>query len=112
MKPGTTLIDIGAFIGDTAAYFAMNSNVKTIMAYEPHPSTFGILQDNVNELPEILKEKIRLKNKAIMEKEGYVANSSSSVTGSNKVRKIAEGGGGSMYFMRQRCQRSLKTSKR
>ncbi len=111
MKPGTTLIDIGAFIGDTAAYFAMNSNVKTIMAYEPHPSTFGILQDNVNELPEILKEKIRLKNKAIMEKEGYVANSSSSVTGSNKVRKIAEGGG-SMYFMRQRCQRSLKTSKR
>lgn len=35
IKPGTTLIDIGANIGDTTIYFSMNINVKRIEAYEP-----------------------------------------------------------------------------
>ena len=39
-KPHTTLIDIGAFIGDTATYFAMNSNIDKIIAYEPHPNLY------------------------------------------------------------------------
>ena len=35
IKPLTTLIDIGANIGDTALYFAMNPNTKEVIAFEP-----------------------------------------------------------------------------
>ena len=46
-RKGTTVIDIGAFIGDSAIYFAMNPNVSKVYAYEPLPSSFKKLQHNV-----------------------------------------------------------------
>ena len=85
MVEGTTLIDIGAFIGDTAVYFALNKNVRKIVAYEPHPKTFEVLKDNINQIPSVLRKKMVLKNMAILEKKGYVNNSNKDITGTNKV---------------------------
>ena len=37
ITPGTTVIDIGGFIGDTAVYFAMNKNAESVHVLEPMP---------------------------------------------------------------------------
>ena len=84
-KPHTTLIDIGAFIGDTATYFAMNSNIDKIIAYEPHPKTFKILSNNISALPKPIASKIKLKDTPIFNEEVYVSNSTNTITGTNKV---------------------------
>lgn len=90
-KPHTTLLDIGAFIGDTAIYFAMNPNIDRIIAYEPSPNTFKILQKNIAALPEGLRKKIEIKNIAILQEgEGYI-NSTDAVTGTNNVLRIVAG---------------------
>lgn len=36
IKADSTVIDIGANIGDTTLYFAMNPNVKRVLSYEPN----------------------------------------------------------------------------
>ncbi len=41
-----TVIDIGAGVGDTAIYFALNG-AKKVMAFEPYPYTFEIAKANV-----------------------------------------------------------------
>ena len=84
-KPHTTLIDIGAFIGDTAAYFAMNPNIDKIIAYEPHQKTFEILSDKVYGLPKPVASKIEIKNIPIFNERIYFTNSTSGVTGTNKI---------------------------
>ena len=88
---GTTIIDIGAFIGDTAIYFALNRNVRKIIAYEPHPKTFEVLKDNIDQCPIGFRKKMVLKNMAILEKEGYVNNSNKDITGTNKVKLSTSG---------------------
>ncbi len=40
IRPNTVVIDIGAFMGETAIYFAQNPNVKKVIALEPMPSTY------------------------------------------------------------------------
>lgn len=90
-KPNTTLMDIGAFIGDTAAYFAMNPNIDKIIAYEPHPSTFKILSGNIKAMPQQISSKITLKNVAITDEEGYVSNNMKNITGTNKTVKSKKG---------------------
>ncbi len=66
IKPGTTLIDIGANIGDSAIYFAMNPNIKRIVAYEPFPKVYQQMLKNI-EHP-FLRSKITPINKALAEK--------------------------------------------
>ncbi len=90
-KPHTTLIDIGAFIGDTTAYFAMNPNIDKVIAYEPHPNTFRILSDNIKAMPQQISQKIILKNVAITDKQGYVSNNMGEITGTNKVLEAKTG---------------------
>jgi len=63
LRPKTTLIDIGANIGDTAIYFGMSERVSRVVAYEPVPDTFGIAKDNVKKSP--YYGKISLLNKAV-----------------------------------------------
>lgn len=48
IKPDTILLDIGAYIGDTAIYFAMNPNVKRVYSYEPIPKTFEEAKGNIS----------------------------------------------------------------
>jgi len=84
-KPHTTLIDIGAFIGDTAVYFAMNPNIDKIIAYEPNPKTFEILSNNIHSMPRLMASKIKLRSNPILNEEIYVSNSTNAITGTNKV---------------------------
>ncbi len=63
LKPNTTAIDVGAYIGDTALYFAMQPNIKEVLAFEPYKSNFEALKANISRSPR--KEKIKLFNAAI-----------------------------------------------
>ena len=47
LRPGTTFIDIGTNIGDTAIYFAMNPNITRIYSYEPIPNTYLEARKNI-----------------------------------------------------------------
>src|SRR5271157_4477588 len=47
LKPGTTVIDIGANIGDTAIYFAQFNEVRKVIAYEPLPYLYGLMLENL-----------------------------------------------------------------
>ena len=72
--PHTIVLDLGAFIGDTAIYFAMNNNVDKVVAFEPNPITFKRMERNVRLSG--LKNKIEMRNQAISRcQEGdYVIN--------------------------------------
>ena len=59
-KPGTTIIDIGATIGDSSIYFAMNPNVSRVIAYEPNASLFIEAEENISKCPFLLRQKITL----------------------------------------------------
>ncbi len=63
IMPSTTLIDIGANIGDTAIYFAQFANIKKVVAYEPMPNLYVTAKRNIDMVP--FKAKISLKNAAI-----------------------------------------------
>ena len=63
IRPGTTLIDIGANIGDTAIYFAMNPNVRRVMGYEPVSGLFKEAGKNIGSSP--YGKRIRLINEAM-----------------------------------------------
>ncbi len=56
---GKNVIDIGANIGDTAIYFALNG-AKRVFAYEPYPYSYLIAKKNIEKNK--LMEKITLRN--------------------------------------------------
>jgi hypothetical protein len=56
------IVDIGAFVGDTALYYA---NLGAIVySYEPHPVNFYWLKKNI-ELNPNLKDRIKIFNEAV-----------------------------------------------
>jgi FkbM family methyltransferase len=63
LRPNTTLLDIGAYIGDTALYFARNPNVKRILSYEPIPTFFGEARKAIAQNP--YRAKIHLFNSGV-----------------------------------------------
>jgi FkbM family methyltransferase len=65
LSRNTTVVDIGANIGDSAIYFSQFDNVKSVIAYEPMPFMFKSAKKNVALLPPTLRTKISLKNLAI-----------------------------------------------
>jgi FkbM family methyltransferase len=92
MRPGTTLIDIGANIGDTAIYFAMHQNVRKVLSFEPIPSTYRRAAANIKGSP--FSDKIKLFNMGIAEKAGKIAmNKELSGTPATRISEIkgAEG---------------------
>lgn len=70
LKPKTTVIDIGANIGDTAIYFAQSQNVIDVYSYEPIPTTYAKAKSNISSSP--LRGKIQLFNKAITDRREVV----------------------------------------
>jgi FkbM family methyltransferase len=70
IKPNTTVIDIGAFFGETAIYFSMNPNVEHVYAYELMPNTYAFAKENIALNP--FKDKITLTNMAVMAGGGTV----------------------------------------
>lgn len=49
--PQTTVLDIGASIGDTALYFSMHPNVKKVISIENDAYTFSILSSEIASSP-------------------------------------------------------------
>jgi FkbM family methyltransferase len=48
LQDGWTIIDIGAGLGDFTAYAAQRSPHGRVLAYEPFPESFALLQQNVS----------------------------------------------------------------
>jgi len=59
---GREVVDVGAYVGDSAIYFALNG-AKHVYAFEPHPSLYKIAKKNVK--LNNLEKKITLLNEAI-----------------------------------------------
>ena len=68
IKPGTTVLDLGTNIGDTAIYFAMNHNVKKVMGYEANPKTQSIADRDLENNP--FRPKIELYGMAVSDSTG------------------------------------------
>ncbi len=83
--PDTILLDLGAWIGDTSIYFAMNNKVRKVLAYEPSTDAFKHLSDNTKQY-----EKIEIHNEAVMSESGFVNNTLPFST-SNSVVAIGDG---------------------
>ncbi len=64
LKPNTTVIDIGANIGDTAIYFAQFNEVDKVIAYEPFPYSYQLMLRYLKRCQ--VKGKIVAKNEAIV----------------------------------------------
>ena len=47
LQDGWTIIDIGAGLGDFTAYAAQRSPRGRVLAYEPFPESFALLQQNL-----------------------------------------------------------------
>lgn len=66
---GKTVLDIGAFIGDSAVYFA-SKGAKRVVAYEPVPLLYKIAKENIqlNNFEDI----VEMVNAAVSDNEGIV----------------------------------------
>lgn len=64
-----TVVDIGAFIGDTAAYFA-SKGAKKILAFEAAPPIFKIAQENIK--INKLQKTVEIRNYAVTGREGEI----------------------------------------
>jgi len=64
-----SIVDIGAFVGDTAIYFAIKG-AKKVIAIEPHPGAYEELVENIR--INGLEGKIVPLNIAVGDKEGYI----------------------------------------
>ena len=67
-KPGTTVLDLGANLGDTAVYFAMFDKIKKVIAYEPVPMAYKLAKNFIKQNP--FRRKILFYNKAVDSKKG------------------------------------------
>ncbi len=63
MQKNTTVIDLGANIGDSSIYFAQFQNVRRVIACEPSPFAYSELVKKVEKCP--LKAKIKPINVAV-----------------------------------------------
>ena len=67
IKPNTTIIDIGAYIGDSSIYFSFNQNVSKIFAYELVYKNYKEAEANFKRLG-LLGSKVTLTNAGV---DGY-----------------------------------------
>jgi len=65
----STVVDVGAFIGDTAAYFA-SKGAKKVLAFEAAPPIFEIAQENIK--MNKLQNTVEIRNKAVTAREGEI----------------------------------------
>ena len=71
LRPGTTAIDIGANIGDSAIYLAMCQEIKRVHAYGPYPYAFNQAVRNVRGSG--LAFKVKLYNAGIYDRCGFIS---------------------------------------
>ncbi len=66
VKPGMTILDIGAHVGYYARLFAeLAGDNGQVIAFEPHPRTHAVLQQNVGKFPNVTAMQ-----RAVAEQEG------------------------------------------
>ena len=76
------IVDIGAFVGDTALYYA---NLGAIVySYEPHPVNFYWLKKNI-ELNPNLKDRIKIFNEAVGKDEEVEAKVGVNISGNFSI---------------------------
>ncbi|MDE1856709.1 MAG: hypothetical protein KGH98_01340, partial [Candidatus Micrarchaeota archaeon] len=63
LKPGTTALDIGAFRGESAIYFAMHDKIRRVIAVDPSYQAYAIARTYIRESG--LAGKIKLINNAV-----------------------------------------------
>ena len=66
---GRVVVDIGANVGDTAIYFALNG-AKHVYAFEPYPYSYGLARKNIK--LNGLENKITLLNEGVSGKGGQI----------------------------------------
>lgn len=71
LKRNTTAIDLGASLGDSAVYLAMQKNIKRVEAYELFPYWYRVAKKNTAMNPN--SSKIRLYNIGVSDHTGSVA---------------------------------------
>jgi len=78
-------LDIGAHVGNHTIFFSNHCQADEVWAYEPTPSTFAILEQNVNNNPGNV---VRLFNCAVGAKKGYcTVKESKNGSGKNSITK-------------------------
>ena len=68
VKPGSTVLDIGAWIGPTLLY-SLTCGAESVYAVEPNPQSYKIIKSMINLNPHI-EERITLINKAVSSQSG------------------------------------------
>ncbi|MDE1851613.1 MAG: FkbM family methyltransferase [Candidatus Micrarchaeota archaeon] len=94
LKPnGKEIVDIGACIGDTAIYFAMNG-ARHVYSFEPYPYSFRIARKNIrlngmsNRIT-LLNEGCGARNCTIAVNEGFESDELSSIRDFGKGKRIS-----------------------
>ncbi|MDE1865191.1 MAG: FkbM family methyltransferase [Candidatus Micrarchaeota archaeon] len=64
IKPNSVVLDIGAGMGETAIYFAMNPNVRRVFSYEPIQRTYQEAKRVISASP--FRSKITLVNTGVV----------------------------------------------
>lgn len=84
------VIDIGAYIGDSAIYFAING-AKEVIAYEPYPKTCRVTALNTKgyKCVRVINNAVTGKNGALMLNADYSGGSDLSHTGGARVASIS-----------------------
>jgi len=82
------IVDIGAFVGDTALYYANFGAI--VYAYEPHPVNFYWLKKNI-ELNPHLKDRIKIFNKAVGKDEEIEILIGGNINGGFSIYRQAKG---------------------
>jgi FkbM family methyltransferase len=53
-RPSSIIVDAGANVGMSAAYFSLHHPAATVVAIEPEPSNFEMLRKNAKLFPQII----------------------------------------------------------
>jgi FkbM family methyltransferase len=83
---GSVVIDIGAYGGESAIYFAMSERVARVYAYEPMKNSYEVAKRNIENSP--FKNKIEISNAAVMDFDG---TKNYGVVGAEGGAKLVEG---------------------
>jgi FkbM family methyltransferase len=85
---GKVVVDIGANIGDTAIYFAMNG-ASQVYAFEPYPYTYKKALENIK--LNGLEERITLLNEAVGPEEGEIRLDAGIASGGTSLKEFEAG---------------------
>ena len=67
LRPGTVAIDIGANIGDTVIYLAMQDKITKVYAYEPFPFVYAQMVENIKRAN--YGDKVEMFNAGVLDKD-------------------------------------------